>query len=208
MNTRPFSYLASTHGHPDQCLPFLDFNCCDGGREDYFNSSSFEDRPDNIQDCAVVAVSLAALFNPRYKSPALSYMDALSDLRHFNRLIKPWTKRNFRESSSEFIKRRLNEIYVQWRSNGIPRHQNPVYGTNTDTLSNCLRSCGFSVVFDHPVVTEPVCLCQSKGKFVVDGMFGDGADHAFAMIDGTIVADYDFWDFHNDFHVMHIWRRN
>lgn len=104
MNTPLFSRLASTHVHPDQCLPFLDFNCCDGGRENYFSSSSFEDRPDDIQDCAVVAVSLAALFNLKYKSPALSYMEAISDLRHFTGGLNLEPRETFESLQESFFR--------------------------------------------------------------------------------------------------------
>ena len=183
---------SATHKHPDECLPLLKFEYSDGGREDYFSKLQNEEIPYDIQDCAVVAVSLAALFNPEFKSPTLSYRDALSKLEHYNRRIRPWTKRNHRETLKKFIGRRLREMLAEWRSTGIPEHRNPIYGTNTDTISNSLRFYDFSVVFDQPLVTEPFCLCISTGTSVVDGMFGNGEDHAFAVIDGTIVADYDF----------------
>ena len=196
------------HIHPDQCIPLLGFQYCDGGREDYFSASYSRERPYDIQDCAVVAVSIAAYLNPQYKSPALSYREALADLIRSNRRIAPWKRKNYRETKLEFFQRRLREVIDERRSKPIPRHMDPLHGTHTDTISMALFRRRFRVVFAQPDQIEPVCLCSYYGTFVVDGMLRGSRDHAFTVIDGSIIADYDFRLLYDDFQVMHIWYKS
>ena len=65
------------HRHPSECLPLLGFTCNDGGRGQYFDKHLESEIPEDIQDCSVIAVSLATTYNPEVMSPALSYRDAM-----------------------------------------------------------------------------------------------------------------------------------
>ena len=197
------------HRHPDDCIPQMGFDCYDGGRSDYFNLRLGMDVPNDIQDCAVVAVSVALTYYPRVSSsPALSYSATLSELRNMNLRKRPWMSKGFRETRKKFVVRRFREIIEERRKRGTAKHKDPKYGVNTVVLSRVLRSKDFSFEFGEPPVDRPICLCSSKETFVIDGVLTNGNDHSFALINGTIVADYDFRKHFDGFHVMHIWQRH
>ena len=196
------------HQHPDECVPLLGFRPCDGGRGDYFHKIKRTDIPPDIQDCAVVAVSTALFFNPRVCSPSLSYRDSFHHLEDWNHRIEPWKRKGFRETRKEYLFRRLREFLSE---KGIIKnsiHQDPRYGVNTNVLSDCLLSFGFSFVFGEPLKARPFCLCSPTGTFVIEGIVQDGDAHAFAVIDRTILADDDFRIHFDGFHVMHVWYRS
>lgn len=204
----------NAHRNPDECLPYLGFQFNDGGRTQYFK----EEVPEGIDDCAVVAVSLTTSYNPATTSPGLSYGGTLHLLEIVNQDMEPWKKRNFRETHKDHYFRRAKEIFEGWKVEGIPRHQDPKYGTDTNVISRLLRmTYGFRFVFGEPLPPREFCLCVlQNGTFVVDGVGtftkSDGSinpdgDHAFAVIKGKIVADYDFRERSRDFHVMHIWQK-
>ena len=198
----------AVHKHPDECLPFLDFEYNDGGREDYFRKLLKTGVPKGIGDCAVVAVSLATLVNPDYKSPALSYHDALDALTEFNHGLKPWKRRRFRETKKKYIWRRFKEILVEQTCGGIPKHQNPIYGTDTNTYSAYLtRMCGYTLVFGEPCMTEQFCLCAAKGTLVLDGRIKGRGEHSTAIIKQKIVDGINIGGDDIDFHVIHVWER-
>ncbi len=202
---------ASIHSHPDECIPVLGFLCCDGGRKDYFQLRKCAAIPVDIQDCTVVAVSVAHSYNPNVRSPALSYSDTLDLLNNANRHKQPWKRRGFRESWIGHRVRRIKEARAERRARKnreIPKHQDAKYGVNTIALSRLLRSFKFSLVFGEPRQKQSYCLCHSSGTFVLDGTLIGGLDHSFVIIDGDIVADYDFRKHFDGFHVLHIWQRN
>ena len=198
--------MPNRHTNPDDCLQFLGFEHCDGGRYGFYHKTLRTEVPRNIQDCAVVATSLAAFPVSDCNSPQSSYLHALAGLKRLNRQIKPWKARAFKEANKRFILRRIKETCAELITTN-PKHQDPRYGTNTKTLSILLIQERFTFVFGEPLPPARFCLCQKKGRYVVDGRFGNGEDHAFAVIDETIVADYDFRQYREDFHVMHIWYR-
>ena len=200
----------SLHKHPDECIPALGFLCCDGGREDYFQLHRGTAVPADIQDCAVIAVSVAHSYHPAVRSPAMSYSDTLDLLNNEIRHKQPWKRRGFRESRRGHLARRLKEAWAERRARKrleIPIHQDAKYGVNTIALSGLLQSFGFLLAFGEPLPERPYCFCQSSGIFVLDGTLIGGVDHSFAIIDGNIVADYDFREFFEGFHVLHIWKR-
>ena len=140
------------HRHPDECLPYLDFQCHDGGRNDYFDKFLNIEVPKDIQDCSVIAISLASGFNPEVKSPALSYNGALLALEDANRRLKPWKCRRCDESRWEFLKRRRKEIMSSLQRSGTPEHMNPIYGTDTNVYSYYLESkCNYNLVFGRTI---------------------------------------------------------
>ena len=197
----------NVHEHPDGCLQQLGYRYCDGGREDYFRKLLMVEVPQDIAECAVVAISLATFFDPHSKSPALSYRDAFDSLEGANWRMKPWKNRNFRESTWDYLGRRVRELLAEKRIRGTPKHQDPRYGTDTNSISRCLGDYGFTFVFGEPLPSRKLCICRIPGTLVVDGMFEDGGDHAFTIDNGEIVADYDFRRYRDDFLVKHIWRR-
>ena len=199
--------MTKYHTHPNLCLRAMGFRYSDGGRQDYFHKHLGKAVPTDISDCAVLALSLAKYFNPRFKSPALSYRDSLYDLRDTNQRIKPWKYRNFRETFPEYIGRRIRGDYGGEENRWDSRHIAPEYGTDTNSLSASLRVSGFSLIFGEPLPRRQICLCGAPGKLVVDGTMGEVGDHAFTIIDGSIIADYDFREYYEDFHVMHVWWR-
>ena len=180
------------HEHPDECLRQLRYRYCDGGREDYFRKLLKVEIPQDIADCTVVAVSLATLYDPSSKSPALSYWETLDSLERANWRVKPWKRRNFRESRRDYIGRRIKELLAERGIRGTARHQDPKYGVDINSLSRCLRAYQFTLVFGESLSSRKLCICQMPGTLVVEGIFGDEDGHAFTVGDHVIVADYDF----------------
>ena len=114
------------HRHPDDCIPQMGFDCYDGGRSDYFNLRLGMDVPNDIQDCAVVAVSVALTYYPRVSSsPALSYSATLSELRNMNLRKRPWMSKGFRETRKKFVVRRFREIIEERKKKGNCQTQRP-----------------------------------------------------------------------------------
>ena len=197
------------HAHPDECIPQMDFDCYDGGRSDYFNRQLRSGVPSDIQDCAVVAVSVALTYYPRVSSsPALSYSATLTELSIMNRRKMPWKRKGSRETWKEFFVRRFKEIWAERGNKGTAKHQDPKYGVNTVVLSRVLQSKNFSFEFGKRSDERPLCLCSSNGTYIVDGVLANGNGHSFALIKGVIVADYDFRKVYNGFHVLNIWQRH
>ena len=195
------------HEHPDECLRQLRYRYCDGGREDYFRKLLKVEIPQDIADCTVVAVSLATLYDPSSKSPALSYWETLDSLERANWRVKPWKRRNFRESRRDYIGRRIKELLAERGIRGTAKHQDPKYGVDINSLSRCLRAYQFTLVFGESLSSRKLCICQMPGTLVVEGIFGDEDGHAFTVGDHVIVADYDFRIYRDDFLVKHMWWR-
>lgn len=200
------------HRHPSECLPCLGFIWSDGGRGDYFDKHLSNEIPGDIQDCSVIAISLATTYNPEVMSPALSYRDALWSLSGWNERIKPWRVRQYYETRWDSVKRRKHEFVESWKSKQIPKFKNPIYGTNTNVYSVCLRGLNrYSLVFGEPCERKTFCLCVPNGHFVIDGYHVvDGVNrydiaHVTAVRAGIVIGPTKVSG--GSFKVLHVWQR-
>ena len=205
--------MRHTHLHPSECLPLLGFEYSDGGRNQYFGKHLNADIPEDIEDCSVIAVSLATTYNPNVMSPALSYRDALWSLSEWNERIKPWRIKQYYETRREFLRRRIREILEYLKTKDAPKFKNPIYGTNTNTYSNFLQIAGvYALVFGEPCMTETFCICTTNRSFVIDGYHVvDGVDrydtaHVTAVQAGAVKGPTDLS--HGSFKVIHVWQRS
>ena len=201
------------HRHPSECLPCLDFECSDGGRDGYFDKHLELEIPDDIQDCSVIAVSLATTYNPEVMSPALSYRDALWSLSDWNEKIKPWQTRQYYETRGEYVRRRIDEIVESWRSKSVPKFKDPIYGTNTNVYGACLEFMNsYFLAFGEPCERKAFCLCASDGHYVIDGYHViNGVDrydtaHVTAVQNRKVVGPTNISG--GSFRVLHVWQRS
>ena len=200
------------HKHPSECLPTLGFQYNDGGRGQYFEKHLCAEIPEDIQDCSVIAVSIATTFDEAVQSPALSYVSALRFLVNWNNRLKPWKWKQFYESEREFWIRRARQFFVEITTTGTPKYRNPIYGTDTNTYSSCLRRSGaYALVFGEPLETNTFCLCIANGKHLIDGYSViEGMDrydtaHVTAVQEGIVKGPTDIS--HGYFKVLHVWKR-
>ena len=200
------------HQHPNECLPYLDFQYDDGGGKDYFHKHLSSEVPEDIQDCSVIAVSLATRIDPSANYPELSYAEALRSLQILNNRSKPWNSKRFYESNREFWERRVRQFVLELTTVGIPKHRNPIYGIETNIYASCLRKLGaYSLVFGELCEAETFCLCTAKGNLVIDGYSViEGIDrydiaHVTAVQNGVVKGPADIS--HGSFEVIHVWQR-
>ena len=200
------------HRHPSECLPLLGFDCNYGGRGQYFDKHLESEIPEDIQDCSVIAVSLATTYYPEMKSPALSYRDALWSLSDWNEQIKPWRTRQYYETRAVYFRRRKHEILESLSSKEVPKFKNPIYGTNTNVYSACLQGLnGYFLAFGEPCERKTFCLCVSSGHYVIDGYHVlDGVDrydtaHVTAVQNGKVIGPTKISS--GSFRVLHVWQR-
>ena len=200
------------HKHPSECLPFFAFEYSDGGRADYFSNLLKSEQPREIQDCSVIAASLAFSYNSSYESPMHSYLNALSGLRMFNSRRKPWKSRQSYESAIGHWFRKVRQFWSEFTARGLAKHQNPIYGTDSEVYGAYLEgSGGYAFVYEELRAMGSFCLCNAAGTLVVDGYFekGIGYDggnaHVTAIINHVITGPTDISN--GKFHVLHVWRR-
>jgi hypothetical protein len=193
-------------------LPFLGFACNDGGRGQYFDKHLESEIPDDIQDCSVIAVSLATTYNLEVMSPALSYRDALWSLLEWNERIKPWRRKQYYETYRDYWRRRICELLENITATDTPRYEDPIYGTNTNTYSNYLQILGgYSQVFGEPIDAKEYCLCATNRTLVIDGYrVLDGEEsydtaHVTVVRNGMVVGPTNIS--HGNFRVLHVWQR-
>ena len=116
----------------------------------------------DMNDCSVIAVSLAG--DPDgVVHPEVSYAGALKSLRNRNKRLKPWKKKLSYESERQFWNRRVRQFVWELKPVGIPRHKNPIYGTETNVYAYCLTRLAYSLVFGEPSGANTFCLCIAKG---------------------------------------------
>ena len=184
------------HDHPDQCLPTLAFQRCTAGWQGYFETLEAE-FPKDAGDCAVIAVASAA---------RVAYSTAHSDLTFFVSRLESWKVRLPRETTLDYLKRRLKQCIEETFNQSRPKHRNPIHGTNTNAYSNALGSIyGFELVFGEPCSRAQYCLCSAGGNLVVDGRSIYGGEHVAPIINGVVGGDFDITD--GTFHVIHAWRK-
>lgn len=200
------------HKHPDQCLSFLDFRYSDGGRREYFNRFFSSDPPSDIQDCSVIAVSVAMARNAADPPSWQSYAEANSGLRAFNRGLKPWNVRRSYENCLEYCRRRVRQTLLEAVTTRITKHRNPIYGTDSNVYGAYLERIGrYSFVFEDQISRGNFCLCNARGRLVVDGYFERGSNytgrnaHVTAIIDGVVTGPVDISN--SNFHVVHVWQK-
>lgn len=199
------------HEHPSECLPFLEFQCSDGGRNQYFENVLRTEIPDGIQDCSVIAVSLACTFDETVEHPEFSYAEALGSLKNQNSRLKPWRRKRPEESSPQYWARRGRELIAGLATVRTPKYKDPIYGTITHTYSACLQRRGYTLVFGGSCETRTFCLCTAKRKLVIDGYSViRGIDrydtaHVTVVQEGTVKGPTDIS--HGYFKVIHVWQR-
>ena len=201
------------HNHPDECVQLLEFEHTNGGREEFFQGVLETEVPKGINDCSVIAVSLAygrLILNPIM--PNHDYGLALFGLRTFNRSIRPWERRNFHEGKLEFSIRRIRQVAADYLTTGVPKHRNPIYGIDTNVYAAYLEKiCAYTLVFGEPCPVERFCLCQASGDLVLDGFFTetgvyDGRyGHVTAIQDQIVRGPTPISNGY--FHVVHVWQR-
>ena len=202
----------TVHYHPSECLPYAPFQYSDGGRKAYFSSIFSSDPPKDIQDCSVIAVSIAMAHNAADHPSWQSYANANSGLRIFNQGLKPWRMRRSYESKLEYCSRRMRQTFLQAMTTRIAKHQNPIYGTDSNVYGAFLERIGrYSFVFEDQRSHGDFCLCKTRGRLVVDGYFERGSNytggnaHVTAIIDGVVTGPVDISN--GNFHVVHIWQK-
>lgn len=199
------------HRHPSECLPNLGFQCSDGGRKQYFDKLSPTEVPEDIQDCSVIAVSLATTIDPSATYPEFAYAGALQSLKARNTRLKPWKRKRFYESNREFLVRRVRQLVAELTSVGTPKYKNPIYGTDTNTYASSLRRGAYTLVFGESCETKISCLCTAKGNLVIDGHSAiEGTDryetaHVTAVQNGVVKGPTNISD--GSFEVIHVWQR-